>query len=488
MLRMHKESNGDTPATADRLISNNVQTLAEACIRCARHSYATIVESWIEGSFRTFDYFNTQYLFSAATILAISSLVGGPQGSKDREDFDFAGQLLEKLRDSGSFAALEFCRHIEAMKTDIQCFLSDGSSSPDKAAESGPVVPLEEPSYQSAALWGPGGSGKTAIALEYAHHRCADPGCSVFWVRADNETAFKVDYVAVAKLVGLEDSPNGEDPLAAVRWFIESTPQWLLVVDNAKDPGLFSVSSAAKNLYKYIPVGSGGTVLWTSRDPRIVGTVVGTRRGINVNNMALDEAVKLPKAAILKPTHIAEQQAAGESLERLDRLPLAIPEVNKRFRSKPRSTQRDYAMSIQTETQMRPLRNARYYGDGQDSEGSTQSAQTSIFNPETSPPIVKKPVVIQEPAEVECGEASTSGAGATCYIDGLSDDATLQYLQAFAGQLHKDLKHRLGDICIEDATAEYLDQVLREFAWMLHGESSNPFQQEASRIIDRKRK
>ncbi|KAH7123453.1 fungal-specific transcription factor domain-containing protein [Dactylonectria estremocensis] len=147
MLRMHKESNGDTPATPDQIISGNVQALGEACIRCARHSYATIVESWIEGSFRTFDYFNTQYLFSAATILAISGLVGGSQSSKDREDFDFAGQLLEKLRDSGSFAAMEFCRHIEAMKADIQGFLRDEHPPVDNVAEPD-AVNAPEGSYQ----------------------------------------------------------------------------------------------------------------------------------------------------------------------------------------------------------------------------------------------------------------------------------------------------------------------------------------------------
>ncbi|KAI5456786.1 fungal-specific transcription factor domain-containing protein [Mariannaea sp. PMI_226] len=155
MLQMHKESNGDTPATTDQLISSNVQALAEACIRCARHSYATIVESWIEGSFRTFDYFNTQYLFSAATILAISSLVGGSESSKDRESSDFAGQLLEKLRDSGSFSATEFCRHIDAMKTDIHGFLSDVQSSMENVVESDIAAAPEETSQPDTTIQPP---------------------------------------------------------------------------------------------------------------------------------------------------------------------------------------------------------------------------------------------------------------------------------------------------------------------------------------------
>ena len=121
---MHKESNGNTPASADQTISTNIQTLAEACIRCARHSYSTIVECWIEGTFGTFDYFTTQHLFSAATVLAISSLLGGPGSPKDHEDFEFAGELIEKLRDSGSFAAMEFSRHFEELRADIRSFWS----------------------------------------------------------------------------------------------------------------------------------------------------------------------------------------------------------------------------------------------------------------------------------------------------------------------------------------------------------------------------
>lgn len=121
---MHKESKGNSPASADPTISSNVETLAEACIRCARHSYSTIVESWVEGTFGTFDYFTTQHLFSAATVLAISCLIGGPGSSKDHEDFDFAGELLQKLRDSGSFAAMEFCRHFEQLNADICSFWS----------------------------------------------------------------------------------------------------------------------------------------------------------------------------------------------------------------------------------------------------------------------------------------------------------------------------------------------------------------------------
>ena len=100
-------------------VPEDVQALAEACIRCSRHSYSLLMECWIDGSFSTFDYFNTQYLFSAATVLAISALLGGARSSKDKEDFELATQLLADLKQNGSFTATEFCQHIVAIKNSM---------------------------------------------------------------------------------------------------------------------------------------------------------------------------------------------------------------------------------------------------------------------------------------------------------------------------------------------------------------------------------
>ncbi|KAI8246295.1 hypothetical protein K4K55_010314 [Colletotrichum sp. SAR 10_96] len=57
-----------------------------------------------------------QYLFSASTILAISSLLNGKESQNDREQFEEAAQFLSQLRDNGNFAAGEFCQHIDAIK------------------------------------------------------------------------------------------------------------------------------------------------------------------------------------------------------------------------------------------------------------------------------------------------------------------------------------------------------------------------------------
>lgn len=62
-----------------------------------------------------FDYFYTQYLFSAATILAISSLLDPNEHKSDGDQLKLVIGLLEQLRNIGNYAAAEFYQHCEAM-------------------------------------------------------------------------------------------------------------------------------------------------------------------------------------------------------------------------------------------------------------------------------------------------------------------------------------------------------------------------------------
>lgn len=116
MLRIHQRSWSDPSIDPKTYVPDSVRTLAETCIQCARHSYQIITDAWIHGTFGTFDYFNTQYLFSAATILAISSLLRSSKSDSDGDNFSNAVELLRQLDQSGSFGAKEFCEHIDAMQ------------------------------------------------------------------------------------------------------------------------------------------------------------------------------------------------------------------------------------------------------------------------------------------------------------------------------------------------------------------------------------
>ncbi|KFA67801.1 hypothetical protein S40285_04506 [Stachybotrys chlorohalonatus IBT 40285] len=108
-----KETVGETPLA-----------LAEACIRCARHSLRILTDSWIDGSLAMFDYNYTAYLFSAASILGVSILSIGRNDEDDRDAFESACYFLQVLKSIGSFGATEYCRHIDMMRLASQTFLS----------------------------------------------------------------------------------------------------------------------------------------------------------------------------------------------------------------------------------------------------------------------------------------------------------------------------------------------------------------------------
>ncbi|KAJ4124471.1 hypothetical protein NW754_000166 [Fusarium falciforme] len=115
--------------------------------------------------------------------------------------------------------------------------------------------------FQSGALWGVGGSGKTQLALEYAYARCKDPNCYVFWVRADNAATFTADYHLIAKELGVEQHLKGDDLLAAVCSSIEAHQPWVLILDGADDLMLFNRKEDSEyfnSLFDFVPKGPRG--------------------------------------------------------------------------------------------------------------------------------------------------------------------------------------------------------------------------------------
>jgi hypothetical protein len=78
---------------------------------------------------------------------------------------------------------------------------------------------------------------------------------------------------------------------------------------------------------------------------------------------------------------------------------------------------------------------------------------------------------------------------ATTYsVNTLSNDPKLQYFQAFIDQLTEDVRACADGKTLKDVGQGFLDEMLRDFAWKLHEESTNPFQLETSVIIHRKRR
>lgn len=111
---------------------------------------------------------------------------------------------------------------------------------------------------------------------------------------------------------------------------IEADPCWVLVLDNADDLGLFGVgrqSVEQSKLGAFVPRGPAGTVLWTSRDERISGTLVGAQRAINVSRMTSAEAIALFETVRNRKMGVDEEDDIAMLLTELDWLPLAISQA-----------------------------------------------------------------------------------------------------------------------------------------------------------------
>ncbi|KAI6777615.1 Nephrocystin-3, partial [Emericellopsis cladophorae] len=169
------------------------------------------------------------------------------------------------------------------------------------------------------------------VALDYAYRRCDnDKDCCVFWVHADSEATFTSDYKAIGKKLGVDDRLDGSDLLDAVCSKMGERSAWVMILDNADNLGLFGVGPAQQgtneSLRHYIPHASQGTLLWTSRDEHITGTLIGSRRGIEVLSMVTEEATTL-LARVRDNESTFSEAGVDALLEELQRLPLAISQA-----------------------------------------------------------------------------------------------------------------------------------------------------------------
>lgn len=109
----------------------------------------------------------------------------------------------------------------------------------------------------AVALLGPGGFGKTQLALEYVH-RFAGEYDIVWWVTAAQRITARQQFAELASRLGVPDGGDLSTTIKAVRRELDSTARpWLLVLDGATgDP---------ERLLDIVPEGRGHVLVTTHR-------------------------------------------------------------------------------------------------------------------------------------------------------------------------------------------------------------------------------
>ena len=170
------------------------------------------------------------------------------------------------------------------------------------------------------ALTGFGGVGKTQMALEYAYRHRQDYRF-VLWCNAHSRESLISDFAAMAGLLGLpkKDTDDQAAAASAVRHWLESAGDWLLILNDADDLVMTR---------EFIPEGEAGHVLLTTRakttrpiaEPQSIEKLTPSEGALFLLRRL--EKIKKEEPLELVPEMLREQ---AEALSKaLDGLPLAL--------------------------------------------------------------------------------------------------------------------------------------------------------------------
>jgi len=105
------------------------------------------------------------------------------------------------------------------------------------------------------AIHGLGGTGKTELALEFAHRFSANYDL-IWWLDAQQPTSVVMQLAQLGRRLGVPRSRHRQQMATAALEALRDRTRWLVIYDNAEEPRL---------LESLMPTGGDGTVLITSQ-------------------------------------------------------------------------------------------------------------------------------------------------------------------------------------------------------------------------------
>jgi tetratricopeptide (TPR) repeat protein len=194
---------------------------------------------------------------------------------------------------------------------------------------------LLSPTHRRMTIYGLGGCGKSALALEAAYRAQAQYArYLVLWVPAISQKSFELAYREIGTNLHVPGIANDDaDVMRLVKEALNSDigRNWLMIVDNADDPGVL-MSGTGRNqrsprLFDYLPHSSSGKILFTSRSRKVAEDLT-PGSVLELTDMGQAEARQLLERRITKPVLLNEETAVYKLLELLTYLPLAITQAS----------------------------------------------------------------------------------------------------------------------------------------------------------------
>ena len=179
------------------------------------------------------------------------------------------------------------------------------------------------------AIVGPGGTGKSQLALELAYRTRQKKGYSVFWVDASDIDRLSQSYASIAQKL---DVPGWKDEKADIRQLVKQylgrtdAGRWLMIFDNVEGTHVASTASytaGAANPIDYLPQSKLGSTIFTTTNSD-TATRLASPNIIEIRELAPDTARRMLQNYLNAPVLRDEHQESEVLLKELSFLPLAI--------------------------------------------------------------------------------------------------------------------------------------------------------------------
>ncbi|KAF2675782.1 kinesin light chain [Lentithecium fluviatile CBS 122367] len=180
------------------------------------------------------------------------------------------------------------------------------------------------------AITGPGGTGKSQLALELAYQtRRKNKNCSVFWIDASDADSLYRSYASLAQKL---DIPGWTDEKADIRQLVQlhlgrtASRQCLLIFDNVDRVDLGSTNmpkAQAANLIDYLPQSKLCSIIFTTTKSDITKSLE-LQKIVKLREMTPNIARRMLQNYLKTVVLESEQQEARLLLQELSYLPLAI--------------------------------------------------------------------------------------------------------------------------------------------------------------------